>query len=165
MMPRISKTHLVSEQQFKEIVETSNSYAECCRKLGLCDKGRHGVDAIKKRCNELNIIPTHFNRSGHSNSKKYTIEEILIENSTYKNIERLKIRLVNENKLKYQCAICGNLGEWNNQPLTLQLDHINGIHTDHRLENLRFLCPNCHAQTDTYSGKNITKFKDNDELN
>jgi 5-methylcytosine-specific restriction endonuclease McrA len=60
---------------------------------------------------------------------------------------------VKENRLEYKCANCG-IKEWNNLPLSLQLDHINGVNNDHRLENLRFLCPNCHSQTDTYSGKN-----------
>ena len=83
------------------------------------------------------------------------MEDILIENSPYHNIYRLKLRLLKEHLLEYKCGICGNKGEWNGFPLTLQLDHINGIHTDHRLENLRFLCPNCHSQTETFSGKNV----------
>ena len=62
--------------------------------------------------------------------------------------------LINENRLEYKCAECGNRGEWLGKPLSLQLDHINGKNNDHRIENLRFLCPNCHTQTDTYSGKN-----------
>ena len=48
-------------------------------------------------------------------------------------------------------VICGNIGEWNGNSLSLQLDHINGIHTDNRIENLRMLCPNCHSQTETFS--------------
>ena len=55
------------------------------------------------------------------------------------------------------CANCGNIGEWNGQSLTLQIDHINGINNDNRKENLRWLCPNCHSQTSTYTGKNKTK--------
>ena len=69
------------------------------------------------------------------------------------NIARLKIRLVKEKRLEYKCALCG-ISEWQGQPLSLQLDHINGKHNDHRIENLRFLCPNCHSQTETYAGKN-----------
>ena len=49
---------------------------------------------------------------------------------------------------------CG-ISEWLGNPLALQLDHINGVNNDHRLTNLRFLCPNCHSQTDTYAGKNM----------
>ena len=68
-------------------------------------------------------------------------------------IARLKERLVKEGILEYKCAECG-ISKWNNKPLSLHLDHINGINNDHRIENLRFLCPNCHSQTDTYAGKN-----------
>ena len=154
-MPK-SKIYNFSKEEFINIIQNSNSYAECCRKLGYSDRGSHGSEAIKKRCKELNIQISHFNQSGKSNSKRYNLDDILVENSTYANISRLKIRLVAEKKLEYKCAICGNEGIWNNQPLSLQLDHINGKHLDHRLENLRFLCPNCHSQTDTFSGKNKT---------
>jgi len=57
------------------------------------------------------------------------------------------------NLLTYQCK-CGNKGIWNNNPLTLQLEHKNGNNTDNRIENLEYLCPNCHAQTKTYGSKN-----------
>ena len=56
--------------------------------------------------------------------------------------------------MEYKCQKCG-ISEWLGNPLTLQLDHINGVNNDHRLTNLRFLCPNCHSQTDTYAGKNM----------
>ena len=62
--------------------------------------------------------------------------------------------------IPYECAFCGNKGEWLGKPVALELDHINGISNDHRLENLRFLCPNCHAITDTYCGKNKSEFKE-----
>ena len=55
--------------------------------------------------------------------------------------------------IPYKCGICG-IQEWNGKKLSLHLDHINGINNDHRLENLRFLCPNCHSQTETYTGRN-----------
>ena len=71
-------------------------------------------------------------------------------------IAHLKERLVKEKYLEYKCAECG-ITEWNGKPLSLHLDHINGINNDHRIENLRFLCPNCHSQTNTYAGKNKKK--------
>jgi hypothetical protein len=61
--------------------------------------------------------------------------------------------IIKDNLIPYECSECG-ISEWNDKKLALHLDHINGKNGDHRLENLRFLCPNCHSQTDTYTGKN-----------
>ena len=61
--------------------------------------------------------------------------------------------IIRDNLLPYECSECG-ISEWNGRKLALHLDHINGKNGDHRLENLRFLCPNCHSQTETYTGKN-----------
>lgn len=67
--------------------------------------------------------------------------------------DTLKRILVLEGLLKYQCAKCGNEGLWCDTDLVLQLEHKNGRHSDNRLENLEFLCPNCHSQTDTFCNK------------
>ena len=66
---------------------------------------------------------------------------------------RLKCRLVKELKWEEKCKIC-NLSKWMEKKIPLEIDHINGIHTDNTISNIRFICPNCHAQTDTYKGKN-----------
>ena len=76
-------------------------------------------------------------------------DEVFVENSTYAR-HHIKHRVITQKLINYECAICGNKGEWMNKPLPLILDHINGINNDNRLENLRFLCPNCHSQTETY---------------
>ena len=131
--------------------------SECCRKIGLSENGANGRQQIHKRCKELNIDYTHLSRTNPPNKiipNKRKLEDILVENSTYANRTALKNRLIKEGTMTYECAICKNKGEWNGKSLTLQLDHINGINNDHRLENLRFLCPNCHSQTNTFSGRN-----------
>lgn len=80
----------------------------------------------------------------------------MVENSTYSNMTKFKSRLIKANLIEYKCSCCG-ITEWNGKPLTLQLHHINGNNRDNRLENLTFLCPNCHSQTDNFSGKNAEK--------
>ena len=151
-----SKVYQVSEEDFKTIVVNANSYSDCLRALGLKTSGGSSTDILKRRIKELDCPIAHFGtkKINKSNNTKYDLDEILIENSFYSNISRLKSRLIKENRLKYKCAFCGNEGKWQNQNLTLQLDHINGINNDHRIENLRFLCPNCHSITSTYAGKN-----------
>lgn len=151
-----SKIYAVSDDRFREIVQNSNSYSDCLRLLGLKTSGGSSTDILKKRISELNCSISHFHTSTQSKQARYKLDEILVENSSYMNIASLKNRLVKEKRLEYKCAKCG-LTEWLNQPISLQLHHKNGIHNDHRIENLEFLCPNCHSLTDTYSGKNKIK--------
>ena len=153
-MPKISKVYQVSDQDFINIIAQSNSYSDCLRSLGLTTRGGSSTDILKRRIKELNCSTSHFGKlTNVSPNIRYTLDEILVENSTYTSISSLKRRLLKEERIEYKCAICG-ISEWLNKPLSLQLDHINGINNDHRIENLRFLCPNCHSQTDTYAGKN-----------
>lgn len=149
-----SKIYNFSDEEFKQIILASNSLSDCCKKIGLSTSGQNGRYQIKKRCDELNIPLDFESQKSYHSHPKYTLDEVLVENSKYLNYTCLKNRLINEGYLEYKCQICGNTGIWNNQKLTLQLDHINGIKTDNRITNLRLLCPNCHSQTDTYSGKN-----------
>jgi Zn finger protein HypA/HybF involved in hydrogenase expression len=86
--------------------------------------------------------------------KRIPLDDILTVNSTFAR-HALKFRLIDEKRLEYICDECQNRGEWNGKKLSLHLDHTNSVFNDNRIENLRFLCPNCHAQTDSYAGKNI----------
>lgn len=155
-MPRMSKVYQVSEEEFKKIISSSNSYCDCARKLGMSPYGANSTIQIKKRIAELECDISHFSQTANANkaSTKYSLEEILIKDSSYSNRAALKLRILDAKLLEYKCALCGNIGEWQGQSLSLQLDHKNGINNDNRLENLRFLCPNCHSQTETYAGKN-----------
>lgn len=91
--------------------------------------------------------------SGRKQGKKQELEEILVQHSDYIDSKYLKVRLVKAGLLKEACTSCGSKPTWLGKLLTLQLDHINGAHTDNRLENLRLLCPNCHSQTSTWGRK------------
>jgi len=85
-------------------------------------------------------------------------KDIFVLNSTYSNTN-LRKRIIEEKLLEYTCSKCGLGCYWMAKPLTLQIDHINGISNDNRLENLRFLCPNCHSQTLTFGGRNCKNKK------
>lgn len=82
---------------------------------------------------------------------------IMIKGSTYQT-NKLRKRILKEGIKPHKCECC-NFSEWNNKPIPLELSHKNGDNSDHTLENLELLCPNCHAQTDTYRGKNWGKAK------
>lgn len=90
-------------------------------------------------------------------------EQIFTESSFYSN-ELVKQRIVKDDLLDYHCSKCG-IDSWQGETIVLDLDHINGNNRDNRLINLRYLCPNCHSQTDTYKGrnKNTGKKKISDE--
>jgi rubrerythrin len=88
--------------------------------------------------------------------KKRIPDEVLILNLKKKNRKHTKRALIEKGR-PYICEICGLLPEWNGKILTLQLDHKNGNGLDDREENLRFVCPNCHSQTETFCGRNCRK--------
>lgn len=89
-------------------------------------------------------------------AKLLTMKAVLVQDSKYflTATSKLKKRLLEVGLLTYKCSKCGLEPEWQGIPLTLQLDHINGLRNDHRISNLRILCPNCHSQTKTYAGRN-----------
>lgn len=153
MGKKISKVYSVTDEEFRNIIASNYSYSDCLRALGLGTKGGSSTDILKRRIKELNCSIDHFNREKAEANIKYDLKDILIKDSSYLNIARLKKRLISQGILEYKCAICG-LKEWQNKPISLQLDHINGNNNDHRIENLRLLCPNCHSQTITFAGKN-----------
>jgi hypothetical protein len=81
------------------------------------------------------------------------LTEILVKDRFYSNTNHIRKRLISEGIKKPACEVCKRK-TWMDKPIPLQLDHINGQRSDNRLKNLRVLCLNCHAQTDTYCGKN-----------
>lgn len=132
----------------QQIVNESTSYSEILRKLGKSISG-DSVSTLKQKLKnyEIPFTPSHKNTG---NLTKQPIEHYLQKDHPCDS-KSLKKRLIAEGLKKDICELCTQTNTWNGKPLTLQLDHINGDHSDNRLENLRIVCPNCHSQTDTFS--------------
>lgn len=154
---RRSAIWLAPLEEFESIVNKSFTVKEVIHKLGMTFSSSH-YKTFHARILEEDIDISHFDplKDRKPSTAKAPLEKMLTENSTY-NRHYLKKRLVEEGLLEEKCLLCGCGKEWNGMPLSLQLDHINGVNNDNRIENLRFLCPNCHSQTDTFGSKNKEK--------
>lgn len=159
--------YLVSDKVFIETVKNSLSIADSLRKLGLSIYGS-SYRSFKIRAKSLSLNLSHFTGQGHLKGKSNTwtkanpLVDFLIENSNKVLGSGIKRRLIKEGLLEEKCSICGLGSVWNGSHITFQIDHINGDCFDHRIENLRLLCPNCHSQTSTFGSKStklITKTK------
>ena len=145
---------LTPSDVFQSIVLSSKTKKEVILKLGL-EFSRSHYKTLDARILEENISLSHFSPNDINNLsvKRKPLSEFLIDNSNA-NGTYLKKRLIEEGVLEEICSICGIGNIWNGKRLILELDHINGKNNDNTLKNLRLLCPNCHSQTDTFSGKN-----------
>lgn len=152
-----NKIYKLSDEQFVELLKKSSTISEVLFKLGYTVKGNSwGYSQVKRRMDDLNLDYSIF--KGKSAVMKITKlnnvkkEDILKENCRHQRTV-LRRYVIKNNLIPYKCAICG-CTEWQGKTLSLELDHINGVNNDNRLENLRFLCPNCHSQTSTYGSRN-----------
>lgn len=150
-------------KKINSVIATCKSLNDVAKKIGYIEnKGRLSPKQYKKLKSFLkeNFIEYDFNdvekELNKNYNNRYTIEEMFCENSKASQ-SAIKSRLIKESLIEYKCSKCNNSGEWKGFILILQLEHKNGISDDNRLENLEFLCPNCHSQTKTFSGKNIKK--------
>lgn len=148
----------ITDAEFISAVTSSVSVAEILIKLGRSLTGSNYI-FVKRNVARLNLNTSHLLGKKHGKtgaSQKISWDKILIENSPYHLFPARKQRLISENLIPYKCAICACLPIWQSKSLVLRLDHINGKNRDHRLSNLRFICPNCDSQLPTYCGKNKT---------
>ena len=154
-----------TDEQFIEAVRESYSVAQVLRAIGLKVTGAN-YKTVHLTVERLGLITSHWTGQAHRKGKtgrpppqKQLLKDILVKNSTYRGTSNLKRRLLKKGYLKNECVLCGNPATWKQSPLVLVLDHINGNNRDHRLENLRLLCPNCNSQQKTFAGRNKPKTK------
>lgn len=127
-----SKAFMASQLKCK--VDTLDSYL---KKFGIDYKGNQGDRGSQS--------PSYIPASGYFSGEK-TIKS-----------HALKLKLIRDGIKEHKCEIC-NLEDWMGQPIPIELDHIDGDHYNNSLDNLRILCPNCHAQTPTNSGRNKKRY-------
>ena len=167
----MAKLKKLSIEQIKEVVSNSFSSSEACEKLGMAGKSG-SVTRFRKFLDDNKIDYSHWTGQLWSKGKTSLDDDrlrkskdnslIFTENSNASS-HYVRSLLLKHNLKVYKCESCSTSNEWNGKPINLQMDHINGNRKDHRLENLRWLCPNCHSQTDTFCARNGNKQKVSDE--
>jgi 5-methylcytosine-specific restriction endonuclease McrA len=151
-----------TREMLEAAVRESLTISEVLLRLGLrLAGGNH--DHIKRRLIAEGIDFSHFlgrhwqrGRPGHHTPQWRPAHEVLRRKpATARRIEASRLRAaLLEIGRAYRCVICGLGGTWQAAPITLHVDHLNGLHHDDRPENLRFVCPNCHSQTLNFGSRN-----------
>lgn len=151
-----------TKEWLEELCKDSYSYAEVLKKAGRKQGG--GAQAtLKQKINEFNIDVSHFTGQKWTLKpswepqtglrEKYSLEDIFKKNS-FISQKVLRGYIERHNLLEYRCQNCGCDGSWMDGEIALELHHIDGDTTNNELSNLQYLCPNCHALTKNYRGKN-----------
>ena len=145
-----------NEETLKQVISESISYNEVLVKLNR-NTSSNSYRVLKRAINTFNVDISHFlnkrelmklKRSNGGYNHKENSEIFIINGNTSRSL--IKNRLINDNLIEYKCNFCGQNDMWRNKKFSLILDHINGVNNDNRLENLRFLCPNCNATLETH---------------
>lgn len=142
----------VEPDVIKQAIKDGKTFTEVANKLGASRK------YIREFAKKNNIDISHFNKCA---VRPHKPEEILVLKNGPRRRDNSQVKriIIKHKLLENKCAICNLTNNWNNLPLVLELDHINGNNLDNRIENLRFLCPNCHTQQPTSKGKKMKYLK------
>lgn len=153
-MPK--KSILQDKEAVAEAIANSTSIKESLLYLKLRAAGGN-YRAFNLACAKHGLSIPQWDRRGQlqelGRQRRFSDEQVFVENSSYTNRKNVKKRLYALG-VPEQCASCGNGPTWNGRPLTLTLEHKNGVWNDNRMDNLEILCPNCHSQTSTFCGGN-----------
>jgi 5-methylcytosine-specific restriction endonuclease McrA len=147
-----------------EAVRASSCRSQVLRAIGLPTVGSYYHYSVQQEIDRLGLDTAHFNSKREMcktlrRTTPLSPDELLVQEGDYSKRGSVRKLIIRDNLIPYKCAICMNNGTHMGRTLSLHLDHINGINNDHRLENLRWLCPNCHSQTPTWGAKRLKKLK------
>lgn len=150
--------YFITDELFSRAVAESCSIRQVLSKIGLAEAGGNYL-TVKARIAKLGLNTDHFTGKGSNAGKKFGYKQPItnyLEKGHSINSHNLRLRLLSEGIKQHVCEACG-LNEWIGQPIPLELHHVDGNHKNNILSNLQLLCPNCHALTENYRGKNIGK--------
>ena len=154
----MNKMSKLTDDDIILILKMSKSMREVILKIGYKSAVSGSYNLVRNELKRRNIEIPEYNFFGDNKFlKRKENNEIFINGSDYSR-QNTKKRIIDDNLIEYKCSKCGNDGTWMGMKLSLQLEHKNGINNDNRLDNLCFLCPNCHSQTSTFSGKSRKKY-------
>lgn len=140
----------ITKEEFIAVCEDSKTKIEAYKRLGM---HRNTFEKY------LQIFEYEFKKKYAKREKaKYDIYDILAGKYPYYNTSHLNYRLIKEGLKERRCEKCGRT-HWFNEPIVLELHHIDGDRTNNSLENLQLLCPNCHAHTDNFKSKKMRHYK------
>ena len=144
-----SKWNKFSKEQLEQFVQDSKSYRELASKIGYEPSGGSGIRATKEMIQYYNFNIEHFTGQGwNKNNFDYSRFQY---GKVIKVAEAIKALVALRG---HKCEVCG-LIKWNNVDIPLEIHHLDGQHLNNELDNLQLICPNCHALTENYCGKNI----------
>ena len=149
-----------TREVLEPLVAEATSVAGVLRLLGLRQNGGSHAH-ISRTIKKLGLDTSHFIRYQNGARRlRFTPEQILIRRPPGSpRVQRpLLRRALKESGIPYECTWCGLDGTWRGLPLTLEIDHIDGDFENNCLENLRYLCPNCHRQTANFAGRSTGRY-------
>lgn len=153
---KASDTRTWNDEQLRSAVQSAASMSDVLRSLGFNPLHAGSRGTVKRYIERLKLDTSHWQGQGWNGQgfgkTPLDLADILVEGSSY-TTHHLRERLISSGLKERKCERC-LLTEWQGEPIPVELDHINGVSNDHRWENLRLLCPNCHALTPTWRGRN-----------